>query len=497
MWYGCVDDRRLPLTRLDKSLFVRSTDQRHDITVAGNGPEGLPIVLGNCNNAGPMTDQIPADPMTSPLTRRDLLTAAAAAASLGAAAPTFAQNGTMPSSSRELWQWVKTQPVLDPQLTYLDVASAGPTLRAAMAMEYRVRDAQSFGLASTNSDAYWSTETTKLATRVAAFLGCDADEICFTRGAGEALAFVSGGLDLSAGDEILTTSREHSTALAPWLVLARRRGIVVKQIDLPAPLTGPEQVLGLFAGATTERTKVFAFSHVQYADGALLPVADLCQFARQRNIVTVVDGAQAIGMLDFQLRDLGCDFYAGCFHKWLGGPHGTGFLYVRREMLDRIWPIEPRGLDAVPPVFVPTQSAGHEDVPAALHKLGNVVPKLWPALRGVESALEFQQQVGRSRIEARVRELAIYARLRLQQLNDLEILTPARPGLWAGILTVRSAKHSGSALATALARGHRIFARELAWPGSELGALRASVHIFNTHDEVDRMVQGLDRALKL
>src|SRR5690606_13786291 len=144
-----------------------------------------------------------------------------------------------------------------------------------------------------------------------------------------------------------------------------------------------------------------------------------------------------------------------------------------------------------------TQSAGHENVPAAIHKLGNVVPKLWAALRGAESALEFQQQIGRSKIEARIRELAIYARLRLQQLTDVEILTPARPGVWAGILTLRSAKHSGSVLATALARGHRVFARSLEWPGSEQGALRASVHIFNTHDEVEKLLQGLDRALKL
>ncbi len=434
--------------------------------------------------------------MPDSLTRRDVLTAAAGVASLTSTA-SLAQNGTIPSSSRELWQWVRTQPVLEPQLAYLDVASAGPTVRAAMASEYRAREAQSFGLATTRAPGYWSTETTRLATRFSAFLGCDAEEICFTRGAGEALSFVAGGLDLNAGDEILTTSREHPSALTPWLVMARRRGVIIKQIDLPAPLNGPEQALGLFAGATTERTKMFAFSHVQYSDGALLPVADLCQFAKQRNIATVVDGAQAVGMLDFQLRDLGCDFYAGSFHKWLAGSHGTGFLYVRREMLDRLWPIEPRGLDASPPIFVPTQSIGHEDVPAALHKLGNSVPTLWPALRGVESALEFQQQIGRSKIEARIRELAIYARLRLQQLSNAELLTPARPGLWAGILTLRSSKHSGADLASSLAKGHRVFVRGLEWPGSELGAVRISLHIFNSHDEVEKLLQGLDRALKL
>jgi selenocysteine lyase/cysteine desulfurase len=444
-----------------------------------------------------MTDDISNTSMPLPVSRRELLSAAAGFAAVGAADLALAQNGAIPPSSRELWQWVRTQPVLEPQIVYLDVASAGPTLRAAMASEYRAREAQSLGLATTSAVGYWSSETTRLATRIAAFVGCDPEELMLTRGAGEALSLVAGGLDLNAGDEILTTSREHPAALSPWLVVARRRGVVVKQVDLPAPMTGPEQALGLIAGAVTDKTKVLAFSHVQYSDGALLPVADLCQFARQRNIVTVVDGAQAIGMLDFQIRDFNCDFYAGCFHKWLGGTHGTGMLYVRREMLDKLWSVEPRGLDASPPVFFPTQTAGHEDVPATLHKLGNVVPLLWPALKGVESALEFQQQIGRSRIEARIRELTIYARLRLQQLENVEILTPARPGLWAGILTLRGTRHTGSDLAMSLSRGNRVFVRALEWPNSEQGAIRLSLHMFNTHDEVEKLLLGLTRALKI
>lgn len=423
------------------------------------------------------------------LTRRQVL--AAAAATSFAPMTTLGRN-VIPTSSRELWEWVRHQPVLEPHLAYLDVAGAGPTMRAAMVAEYRAREAQSYRLATMSTREHWVAETTRVATRVAEFLGCNADELCFTHGAGEALSLVAGGLDLNAGDEIITTSREHPAALAPWLVLARRRGVVVKQIDLPAPLSDPEQVLGLFAGATSDRTKVFLFSHVQCADGALLPVTDLCRFARQRNIVTVVDGAQAIGMLDFQLRDLGCDFYAGCFHKWLGGSHGTGFLYVRREMLERIWPLAPRALDSIS-----ASSTAAADVPAALRKLGNLVPQLWPALRGVESAMELQRQIGRSRIEARIRELAIYTRLRLQQLSEAEILTPARPGSWGGILTVRSSKHSAADLTTVLTRGHRVHVRSVDWPGSVQGAVRISVHIFNTHDEVDRLLQGLDRALRL
>lgn len=442
-----------------------------------------------------MTDSKLSSP-AGDVTRRDLLTAGLGVSALVATGAASGQQlPDMPSSSRELWQWVRAQPVLDLQQAYLDVASAGPTLRAAMAAEYRARETQSMNVAGL-ANGHWTAETNRLATRFATHLGCEADELLFTRGAGEALGKVAAGLDLAAGDEVITTTREHPAALSPWLVLARRRGIVVKQIELPAPMAGPEQALGLFAGAVTERTRVLAFSHVQYADGVVLPVKDLCSFARQRNIVTVVDGAQALGMLDFALRDLGCDFYGACFHKWVGGSHGTGVLFVRREMLDRLWPVEPRGIDASPPVFVPTESAGHSGAPAALHKLGNIVPLAWPALRGVEAALEFQQQLLHNRIEARVRELAIYTRLRLQQLPGLDLLTPARPGLWAGILTFRVPGRSATDLAAAMTRSHRVYVRALEWPNSNDGALRVSLHFFNSHDDVEKLLQALQQALR-
>src|SRR4029453_5638679 len=136
---------------------------------------------------------------SSSLSRRDLLTAGAgvaAAASLQpVAAQTVAPVPNMPTSSRELWQWVRTQPMLDLQTAYLDVASGGPTLRAAMAAESRARGVQRLGLA--NAAARWTEETNRLATRFAAFLGCEPDELLFTRGAGEALgqAIPGAGLD--------------------------------------------------------------------------------------------------------------------------------------------------------------------------------------------------------------------------------------------------------------------------------------------------------------
>ena len=173
----------------------------------------------------------------------------------------------------------------------------------------------------------------------------------------------------------------------------------------------------------------------------------------------------------------------------------SGMLYVRRETLDRLWPVAPRGVDASPPVVTPTRSAGHVGVPAALHKLGNIVPLRLArsARRGGGDGIP---AAGRARaIEARIRELAIYARLRLQQLPGVELLTPARPGLWAGILTFRVPRKTARKLRPAgRAQASRLRARP-ALAGHAEGALRVSLHMFNTHDEVEKLVQGLQQAL--
>ncbi|HEY6641600.1 aminotransferase class V-fold PLP-dependent enzyme [Povalibacter sp.] len=438
------------------------------------------------------------DPTTR-LTRRDLLTSTVAgaltAAALGTGSTAQAQFEP-PAITKELWQWVRMQPVADVREAWMNTASAGSTLRMSMASEYRAREIQSNELPSFASGTRWSSESTRLATRFARFCGCDPDEVLFTRGAGEALSLVAAGLDLSSGDEVVTTTQEHPAALSPWLVLARRRGIVVRQVALPAHPATPQALFDALAAGFTDRTRVVLVNHIQYADGTVMPVRELCFLARTRNVVSVVNGSQALGVLNFQIHDLACDFYAAGFHKWLAGSHGSGLLFARREMQDRLWATEPRGFDSSPPINTPTRSAGNDDVPAALHKFGNVVPQLWPALRGSEAALDFQEQINRARIEARMRELVLYARMRLPQVPGVEILTPAAPGMWAGILTFRMPGRIASDVATALARINRV---HIAAPHLPTGAdaLRLSLGIFNSHDEIDRLISGLQHLPKL
>ena len=172
---------------------------------------------------------------------------------------------------------------------------------------------------------------------LAAFVGCDRDEIALLRNATEANSYIANGVDLKPGDEVLMTDQEHPGGEMPWQLRAKRYGIVVKKVTLPKPVENPAQVLNLFSDAITPRTRVMFFSHISTFTGVVLPVKELSALARSKGILSAVDGAHAPGMMRLNVHDLGSDFYSSSPHKWLQAPKGSGFLYVRNEVIDRVW----------------------------------------------------------------------------------------------------------------------------------------------------------------
>ena len=170
---------------------------------------------------------------------------------------------------------------------------------------------------------------------LAAFLGADEHELSLTRNATEALHLSAAGFDLRPGDEVVFTTQEHPAGRRPWQLRAARDGIVTREVFVPSPLLRTDDVIEAFEAALTPRTRVVAFCHVTRG-GHLYPVRGLAALARERDILTHVDGAQAVGMFPIDLHDLGCDTYSASLHKWFLGPMGTGFLYVRASARERI-----------------------------------------------------------------------------------------------------------------------------------------------------------------
>jgi len=172
---------------------------------------------------------------------------------------------------------------------------------------------------------------------LAAFVGCKRDEIALLRNATEANSYIANGIDMKPGDEVLMTDQEHPGGEQPWNLRAKRYGVVVKKITLPKPPQNSAQVLRLFNDAITPRTRVIFFSHITTVTGVVLPAKEICALARSKGILSAVDGAHVTGMMRLDVHDLGCDFYSSSPHKWLQAPKGSGFLYVRDEVIDRLW----------------------------------------------------------------------------------------------------------------------------------------------------------------
>jgi isopenicillin-N epimerase len=229
---------------------------------------------------------------------------------------------------------------------------------------------------------------------LAKFVGCKRDEIALVRNATEANSYIANGVDLRAGDEVVITDQEHPGGEHPWDLRAKRYGIVVKKITLPKPVPDAAAVLSLFAEAITPRTRVIFFSHITTVTGVVLPAKEICALARSKGVLSAVDGAHVPGMMKLDLHDLGCDMYSASPHKWLQATKGTGFLYVRDEVIDRVWST--------------IATEGWNDTKIRAERFQRIGSSNVPALCGLRAAIEFADQIGMKRIEKRHRENGDY-----------------------------------------------------------------------------------------
>src|SRR5262249_38055685 len=160
------------------------------------------------------------------------------------------------------------------------------------------------------------------------------------------------------------------------------------------PALSADQVLNLFNDAITSRTRVIFFSHITTATGVVLPAKQLCALARSKNIISAVDGAHVTGMMRLNLHDVGCDLYSSSPHKWLQAPKGSGFLFVRDEVIDQMWnTIATEGWDEPKIRAERFQRIGSSNV---------------PSLAGLVAAIRFANEIGMDRIERRHRESCNY-----------------------------------------------------------------------------------------
>jgi len=307
---------------------------------------------------------------------------------------------------------------------------------------------------------------------LAAFVGCKRDELALLRNATEANSYMANGIDLKSGDEVLMTDQEHPGGEQPWQLRAKRYGIVVTKVKLPKPVKDAAQVLNLFSDAITPRTRVMFFSHITTATGVVLPAKELCALARSKNILSAVDGAHVAGMMPLDVHDIGCDLYSSSPHKWLQAPKGSGFLYVRDEVIDRIWnTIATEGWDEANIRAERFQRIGSSNVPS-----------LW----GLLAAIQMANDIGMDRIEKRHRELCDYILAEMVK-RGAESWTSPDPALRCAIATVNVPPLQRMDLEKWMWSNHKIRIR-----GGEPSKLRLSTPYYLQKKEIDRFLENYD-----
>lgn len=298
----------------------------------------------------------------------------------------------------------------------------------------------------------------------------DTDEIALTINATMGMNFAAHGISLAKGDEVVLSNQEHPGGIGPWKLQAQRRGIVVREVDLLPIRDDPDAMVAAFAAAIGARTRALMICHLTSLLGLRLPVARLCTLARERGVVSVVDGAQTVGQMELDLHALGCDFYVSSTHKWLCAPKGTGFLYVRREL-------QP----AVAATLASAEFANEAWGAARLQQYGTGAVAM---LDGLVAAVDFQDAIGISAIEARDRALTARLRDGLASVDRVRLHSARKPELHAAVTTFAIDGIAAKDVQHA-AWQHKVRIRAV---HDEYGC-RVGTHYYVLEDEIDRLLE--------
>jgi isopenicillin-N epimerase len=373
------------------------------------------------------------------------------------------------------WQRIRAEFMMPAQLAVMNAANLCPSSRPVLDALRRATEDIDRDPSPMNREKLGPAKEAVRRT-VAEFLRASPDEIVLTRNTSEANNLVSTGLDLEAGDEVLVFDDNHPSNRAAWEHKGRRHGFTVRALASPQPHPGMDAYLALVRQAITPRTRVLAFSHVTNTTGDLRPAAELCRMARERDVLTLVDGAQSFGMLDVDLSAMQPDFYTGSAHKWPCGPKEAGVLFVSARVQPRLWPSIYSAYPGATGFSKSFEGFGQRDE---------------PALIAFAEALRFQTAIGRGAVERRARSLAARLAAELRGIAGVKVATHPAPELSTAVVSLTVAPLDPTKLASALYRDDHIGCAVLG-PG-----IRFSPHIYNTGAEVDRVVAAVHRCARV
>ena len=313
-----------------------------------------------------------------------------------------------------------------------------------------------------------------LREKLAGLAGCDAEEVAVNRNATEALNTVIFGLSLKAGDEVIGTKQDYPNMINAWKQRALREGIVYKQISFMFPMENDDAIVEAYEKAITPKTKIIHVTHIINWIGQIMPVKKISEMAHRHGLEVICDGAHSFGLLDYSIPDLGCDYFGTSLHKFLSAPIGSGMLWIKKEKIEKIWPLvcndKPQGTD--------------------IRKFETLGTRSFPIEQGIGEAINFQTAIGSKRKEERIRYLKNYWAKKVKDIPKVKIHTSLQPAYSCAICGVSIDGITPSELDTSLFNNYKIHTVGIVW--ENISCVRITPHVYTRLQDLDKLAKALE-----
>ena len=240
--------------------------------------------------------------------------------------------------------------------------------------------------------------------KLALLADCSPEEIAINRNTTEALETIIFGLNLKKGDEVVLSKFDYPNMMNSWKQRAKRDGVVLKYVDLEAPMEEKDEIVKRYEKAMTSKTKIVHITHMINWTGQILPAKAITKMAHEKGAEVIVDGAHSFAHIDYSIKDIDCDYFGTSLHKWLCAPFGTGFIFVKKEKISNLW----------------TLFSNDDPNSSDIRKFEVLGTRSFPTEQGIGNAIEFHKMIGIERKQERLNYLKNYW---MQQIKDLPNVT--------------------------------------------------------------------------
>jgi selenocysteine lyase/cysteine desulfurase len=308
---------------------------------------------------------------------------------------------------------------------------------------------------------------------LARLAGASPEEIAINRNSTEALNTIILGLPLKAGDEVIGCKYDYPNMMNAYRQRAAREGIVYKQLDFSFPIEDNAAIVKAYEQAITPQTKLIHVTHMVNWIGQVMPVREISDMAHAHGIEVIADGAHSFGLMDFKIPDLHCDYFGTSLHKFLSAPIGSGMMWVKREKIEKIWPL--------------TSSA--EPHSKDIRKFESLGTRSFPIEQGIGEAINFHEAIGSKRKQERIFYLKNYWATRAKEIPGVKLHTSLDPRFSCAICGVSIDGITPGQLTSTLFSKYKIHTVSIDYEA--VHSVRVTPHVYTRIDDLDKFVDAL------